>query len=113
MTDGFKTIIFPVSDLDKAKAVFNALLGTAPEVEAPYYVGYKVAGQDIGLNPNGHATGMTGPVTFHHVADIKATHQALLDAGATANDDIKEVGGGRLVGSVKDADGNVIGLLQD
>jgi hypothetical protein len=27
--------------------------------------------------------------------------------------DIKDVGGGRLIASVKDADGNLIGILQD
>ena len=113
MSNGYQTIIFPVSDLEKAKSVFTALLGPVePEMDQPYYVGWKVAGQDVGLDPNGHKKGMTGPVTFHHVDDIKATHQALLDAGATPNDDIKDVGGGRLVGSVKDHDGNVIGLLQ-
>jgi len=37
----------------------------------------------------------------------------LLDDGATENEQVRDVGGGRLVGSVKDADGNVIGLLQD
>ncbi|MPZ80442.1 MAG: glyoxalase [Actinophytocola sp.] len=112
MSDGYKTIIYPVSDLEKAKAVFGALLGVEPEMDQPYYVGYKVAGQDIGLDPNGHKKGMTGPITYLHVDDIKATRQALLDASATPNDDIKDVGGGRLVGSVKDADGNVIGLIQ-
>lgn len=112
MTDGYKTIIYPVRDLEKAKAVFGALLGVEPVMDQPYYVQYTVAGQDIGLDPNGHAKGMTGPVTYQHVADIKATHQALLDAGATAGEEIKDVGGGRLVGSVRDADGNVIGLLQ-
>jgi predicted enzyme related to lactoylglutathione lyase len=112
MSSGYQTIIYPVSDLGKAKAVFGALLGTDPEVDQPYYVGYKVAGQDVGLDPNGHRKGMTGPVTYLHVADIEATRQAMLDAGATANEDVKDVGGGRLVGSVKDADGNVIGLLQ-
>jgi hypothetical protein len=29
------------------------------------------------------------------------------------NEDVKDVGGGRLIASVKDADGNLIGLLQD
>jgi predicted enzyme related to lactoylglutathione lyase len=112
MTEGYRTIIFPVSDLAKAKVVFTALLGAEPEMDQPYYVGYKAAGQDVGLDPNGHQKGMTGPVTYHHVTDIQATHAALVEAGATPNDKISDVGGGRLVGSVKDPDGNVIGLIQ-
>jgi hypothetical protein len=38
--------------------------------------------------------------------------KALLDAGAEVHQAVKDVGGGKLIASVKDADGNVIGLLQ-
>ncbi len=69
-------------------------------------------GQDIGLVPNGHRNGMTGPVGDRHVDDIKKSLQALLDAGAVAQQEIKDVGGGKLIASVKDTDGNVIGLIQ-
>jgi predicted enzyme related to lactoylglutathione lyase len=34
-------------------------------------------------------------------------------AGAAVNDAPRDVGGGRLVATVTDADGNVLGLLQD
>jgi len=113
MSEGVQTIIFPVQDLEKAKAVFAALLGAAPYADTPYYVGYKVAGQDVGLDPNGHAQGMTGPTAFFHVADIKARLAALLEAGAQTVQDVRDVGGGRLIATVEDADGNAIGLLQD
>ncbi len=112
MSAGIKTIIYPVGDLEKAKTLFTALVGAAPEMDAPYYVGYKVAGQDVGLDPNGHRQGQTGPIAYHHVADIKGTLAALLDAGAETVQDVKDVGGGRLIATVRDADGNVIGLLQ-
>jgi predicted enzyme related to lactoylglutathione lyase len=56
---------------------------------------------------------MTGPVGFFHVEDIKASLAALLEAGAQTVQDVRDVGGGRLIGTVKDADGNVLGLLQD
>lgn len=55
---------------------------------------------------------MTGPVAYWHVDDIKQTLSALLDAGAEVKQEIKDVGGGKLVASVTDADGNVIGLVQ-
>ena len=61
MSPSMKTVIFPVGDLDRSKAVFSALFGKEPEHDAPYYVGYEVGDQHIGLNPNGHAQGMTGP----------------------------------------------------
>lgn len=62
MTAGLKTIIYPVKDLARAKALFGALLGTEPYADTAYYVGFKDSGQDVGLDPNGHAKGMTGPV---------------------------------------------------
>jgi predicted enzyme related to lactoylglutathione lyase len=111
MTEGVKTIIYPVQDLDKAKALFNELLGVEPQLDEPYYVQWNVDGQAIGLDPGGHKKGMTGPVGYHHVKDIKATLQALVDGGAETQQNIKDVGGGRLVASVT-VDGNTIGLLQ-
>jgi predicted enzyme related to lactoylglutathione lyase len=113
MSDGVQTIIYPVRDREKAKAAFGALLGVEPYADTPYYVGFKVAGQDIGLDPNGHAQGMTGPTPFFHIADIKASIAALHEAGAETVRDVRDVGNGRLIATVKDADGNVIGLLQD
>ena len=44
--------------------------------------------------------------------DIKESLQLLLDAGAEAQQAINDVGGGKLIASVKDADGNIIGLIQ-
>lgn len=38
--------------------------------------------------------------------------QALLDAGAQKHEDVNVGGGGKLIATVKDADGNIIGLLQ-
>jgi len=113
MTAGLMTIIYPVKDLTRAKAVFSALLEVEPYADEPYYVGFKDAGQDVGLDPNGHAKGMTGPVPYWHVSDIRARLAALLDAGAELLQDVKDVGGGKLIASVKDADGNLVGLTQD
>jgi predicted enzyme related to lactoylglutathione lyase len=110
MSEGIKTVVYPVTDLARAKAMFSAVLGQAPDTDAPYYVGFKVNGQDIGLDPNGHRSGAVG---YYHVSDIKATFQALTEAGAEVDQEIKNVGGGRLVAAVKDQDGNLIGLLQD
>jgi len=110
-TEGIKTVLHPVTDLAAAKAVYTALLGTPPQHDADYYVGYDVAGQHIGLVPGGQ--GMTSPVAYWHVPDIEAKLAAVTAAGATVNDPVRDVGGGRLVATVTDPDGNVLGLLQD
>lgn len=112
-TAGVQTIIYPVKDLAAAKALFSALLEVEPYADEPYYVGFKAAGQDVGLDPNGHAKGMTGPVPYWHVTDLRARLAALLAAGAELLQDAQDVGGGRLIAFVKDGDGNLVGLLQD
>jgi predicted enzyme related to lactoylglutathione lyase len=110
MNQGIKTIIYPVKDLAHAKALFSKLLGIEPYADGPYYVGFRVGDQEIGLDPNGHKQGMTG---YYHVDDIKKSLQSLLDAGAQVQQEVKDVGGGRLTASVKDADDNIIGLIQE
>lgn len=112
MSSGFRTIIYPVKDLARAKTLYSALLGVEPVNDSPYYVGFKVGDQDIGLDPNGHNQGMPGPVGYFEVDDIEARLKQLLDAGAEAQQPIKDVGGGKLIATVKDADGNVIGIMQ-
>jgi predicted enzyme related to lactoylglutathione lyase len=112
MNEGMKTVLFPVSDIAKAKAVFRVLMGE-PANDAPYYVGYDVDGLQIGLVPNGHSQGMPSTVCFWHVDDIESRLQQLVDAGAEPLQPIRDVGGGRRTASVKDADGNAIGLIQD
>ena len=112
-TEGIKTILHPVSDLAAAKPVYTALLGVEPQTDAPYYVGYETAGQHIGLVPNGGPQGMTSPVAYWHVSDIEAKLAEVTAAGATVKEPAHDVGGGRLVATVIDADSNVLGLLQD
>jgi predicted enzyme related to lactoylglutathione lyase len=112
-TQGIKTVLHPVSDLDSAKAVYSALLGMPPQHDAPYYVGYEAEGQHIGLVPGGAAQGMTSPVAYWHVPDIEAKLADVTAAGAVVKDAVRDVGGGRLVATVTDPDGNVLGLLQD
>jgi predicted enzyme related to lactoylglutathione lyase len=112
-TEGIKTILHPVSDLEKAKAVYSALIGTTPQADSAYYVGYDAEGQHIGLVPGGGPQGMTSPVAYWHVADIEAKLAEVTAAGATLKDSPRDVGGGRLVATVTDPDGNVLGLLQD
>ena len=112
-TQGIKTVLHPVSDLAKAKPVYAALLGMEPQSDSPYYVGFEAEGQQIGLVPGGAAQGMTSPVAYWHVPDIEAKLAEVTAAGATVKEPVRDVGGGRLVATVTDPDGNVLGLLQD
>ncbi len=109
MNNGIRSVVYPAKDLAQATALFRQLLGVEPYANSPYYVGFKVGNQDIGLDPNGHREGMT---VYYHVQDIKQSLNALLDAGAIQVQGIKDIGAGGMIASVKDADGNIIGLIQ-
>jgi predicted enzyme related to lactoylglutathione lyase len=112
-TQGIKIVLHPVSDLAAAKAVYAALLGVPPTADAEYYVGFEAEGQHIGLLPGGGPQGMTSPVAYWQVADIEAKLAEVTAAGATVKEPARDVGGGRLVASFTDPDGNVLGLMQD
>ena len=70
--------------------LYHTLLGTEPYVDSAYYVGFRVGEQEIGLDPNGHAKGMTGPIGYHQVSDIEKSLQSLLDAGAQVQQEIQK-----------------------
>lgn len=109
MNQGIKAVIYPVTDVARAKATFQTFLGVEPYADSPYYVGFKVRDLDIGLDPHGHKAGMTA---YYDVDDLKQSLQSLLDAGAHIEQEIKDIGGGGLIASVRDTDGNIIGLRQ-
>jgi predicted enzyme related to lactoylglutathione lyase len=112
-TQGGKTILHPVTDLAKAKAVYTALLGVEPMADSPYYVGYEAEGQQIGLVPNAGAQGITSPVAYWHVPDIEAKLAEVTAAGGSVKDAPRNVAAGRLVATFTDPDGNVLGLIED
>ncbi|HET6985173.1 MAG TPA: VOC family protein [Kribbella sp.] len=109
-TQGIKTVLHPVTDLEKAKPLYAALLGIEPMADSPYYVGFEAEGQQIGLVPN---SDMTSPITYWHVDDIEAKLAEVTAAGGTLKQAPNDVGGGRLVATFTDPDGNVLGLIQD
>ncbi|MGY4766087.1 VOC family protein [Kribbella sp. CWNU-51] len=109
-TQGIKTVLHPVADLEKAKATYIALLGMEPTADSPYYVGFEAEGQQIGLVPN---SDMTSPIAYWHVDDIEGKLAEVTAAGGTLKEAPKDVGGGRLVATFTDPDGNVLGLIQD
>lgn len=112
-TQGIKTVLHPVTDVAAAKNFYTALLGAEPVADAPYYVGYETAGQHIGLVPAGGPQPMASPVAYWRVAEIDTKVAEVTAAGATLREPPRDVGGGRLVATVTDPDGNVIGLVQD
>ncbi len=109
---GVTLLTYPVKDVAGAKKFYNKLLGVKPYADAPYYVGYKVGDHEVGLVTNGQDQGMTAPLPYFDVTDIKSTLKLLVELGAQVQQDVRNVGGGLLVASIKDKDGNITGLRQ-
>jgi predicted enzyme related to lactoylglutathione lyase len=107
-TNGSHSVIYPVKDIEAAKAVYTALFGE-PHTDTPYYVGYRAGEQEIGLNPN--AAGLADGTVYWDVADVDATVKELVAAGATVKQDPTDVGGGTRLALVADAGGTTIGLI--
>jgi predicted enzyme related to lactoylglutathione lyase len=109
-TDGQHSVIYPVKDVAAAKAVYTALFGE-PHTDTPYYVGYRVGEQEIGLNPNGHAQGLGDGTVYWSVADLDAAVRDLVAAGGTVRQEPTEVGGGTRLALVADPGGTTVGLI--
>jgi predicted enzyme related to lactoylglutathione lyase len=105
MSPAIRSLVIPVSDLDAAKAVYTALLGS-PHTDESYYVGYNVNGFVVGLNPAGGG----GPVACADVDDLDTTRDILLAAGATERDAPRQVAPEVRICVLADTDGNPIGL---
>jgi catechol 2,3-dioxygenase-like lactoylglutathione lyase family enzyme len=85
MIKGVTVVLYPVSDLASAKALFTRLLGVEPMADEAYYVGFQLADQHIGLDPNGARRGMTGATPFFEVGDIRDVAGALAENGAPSS----------------------------
>ena len=103
-------VIYPASDVPKAKEFFTGLLGTDPYADSPYYVGFKTGSVEIGITQKNPQS--AGALVYVDVADIKSALDSVLAAGAEKVQDITDVAQGLLVASFKDPDGNTIGLRQ-
>ena len=110
---GLRTTIYKVSDLDRAKAWYAEAFGVQPYFDQSTYVGFNVAGYELGLMPDDTAPGDKTPnvLSYWGVEDIEAEVARFKALGATPDVDPMNVGGEIMVATVKDPWGNVIGLI--
>jgi predicted enzyme related to lactoylglutathione lyase len=112
MNQDIKLIVFPVKDITAAKKVFGKFLGSEPYVDSPYYVGFKTGSLEVGLDPNAQNPGGGGPIAYIDTDNLQERIGTLVEAGAEVLQEPKDVGGGLMVATVKDGDGNILGLRQ-
>ena len=110
---GLRTTIYKVTNLEKAIAWYAKAFGTKPYFDEPFYVGFNIAGYELGLQPDETSAENKADnvVTYWGVEDVEKVYQEFLANGAIAHEEPQNVGGEIVVASVKDPWGNVIGLI--
>jgi predicted enzyme related to lactoylglutathione lyase len=109
---GLRTCIYRVNDITKATAWYSKVLGIDPYFNEPFYVGFNVAGYELGLQPDDSNEPKTVTVmTYWGVDDVTKSFNDLITLGATPFEEPEEVGGGIVVGAVKDPWGNIFGII--
>jgi predicted enzyme related to lactoylglutathione lyase len=109
---GLRSAIYPVKDLQAAKAWYTRVLGSSPYFDEPFYVGFNVGGFELGLVPDG-TPGTTGVSAYWGVADAAKAFARLIELGAISHEPITDVGGGIKVAAVIDPFGNRFSIIEN
>src|SRR4030095_935822 len=96
MVQGLGTVIYHVPDLTKAKVWYAKAFQHEPYFDQPFYVGFNVAGYELGLDPNQRVTkaGPGGSGAYWRVADIERAVEHFVENGATIVTAVQDVGEG-------------------
>jgi predicted enzyme related to lactoylglutathione lyase len=115
MVQGLATVIYHVSDLERAKAWYAEAFGKPPYFDEPFYVGFEIRGYELGLDPDEGAfpPGRGGAVAYWRVPAIGPAVDHFTGCGAELLEPAKDVGGGIQVAVVADPFGNPIGLIEN
>ena len=112
---GLRTVIYPASDIEKAKAWYTRALGLAPYFDQPFYVGFNVGGYEFGLDPDAQSNSSPSGsgVAYWGVEDIESSLEQLLELGATRQGEVQDVGDGIRMATVLDPFGNILGIIEN
>src|SRR5436305_13609423 len=109
-----RTAVYHIPDLAKVMAWYSKILRIEPYFDQPFYVGSKVEGYELGIDPDpSSSAGAGGVVVYWGVSDADAALKRLLSLGATERTNVQDVGEGIRVGTVLDPFGNVFGLIEN
>lgn len=109
---GLRTLGYKVPDLAKAKEWYANILGIQPYFDEPFYVGFNVAGYELGLIPDeGKLVCGDNIQVYWGVENVQQQYDRLLTAGATEHEKPTDVGDNIVVATVKDPWGNIFGII--
>ena len=115
MVLGLATVIYHVGDLNQAKSWYSKAFQAEPYFDQPFYVGFNIAGYELGLDPNQKVSqaGRGGTVAYWRVKDIDPAVRHFVTMGASVVVEAQDVGEGIKVATVADPFGNLIGLIEN
>ena len=95
--------------MQRAKEWWQKTLGIAPYFNESFYVGFKIGGYELGLDPN--AAYENGSTTFWGVEDVELVVAHLVSNGAILISGIRDVGARIRVAELNSPEGEHIGLI--
>jgi predicted enzyme related to lactoylglutathione lyase len=102
------------SDLKAARDWYAQTFQIEPYFDEPFYVGFSVAGFELGLVPDDENAGTHGSVlVYWGVQEIQSAVRHVLTSGATLEGQIEDVGGGIKKATLTDPFGNRLGLVEN
>ena len=114
MFKGLRTVIYNVEDIEKAKKWYSKILGIQPYFDKPFYVGFNVAGFELGLDPNANGINKgNNAVAYWGVDNADEAYNFFLKNGAKKNSEIQDVGEGIKLTTVVDPFGNILGIIEN
>jgi predicted enzyme related to lactoylglutathione lyase len=113
MFTGLKSVVYPSADLEANTKFWETMTGVKPYFAESYYVGFKVGEIELGLDPNAAKEGLTYPVSYWHVKEVKAAVSEIVAGSATINGEPRDVGGGMMMATFKDPSGNIFGIIDE
>ena len=110
---GLRTAIYKVPDIEQAKKWYTAAFATEPYFDMPFYVGYNIAGYELGLQPDEkNETHRSENVEMYWgVNNVQKSYERLLSLGAISHNPPQNVGEEIIVATVKDPWDNIIGII--
>jgi predicted enzyme related to lactoylglutathione lyase len=106
---GLRTVIYPATDLAAAKEWWTSFLGQEPYFDQEFYVGFNVAGYELGLLPD--ANPADGAQAYWGVEDVSVATSAAVASGASVIQPSTDVGDGITTATVRLPDGSMVGFI--
>jgi methyltransferase (TIGR00027 family) len=112
MLNSVKGVRYPVADLPKARAWYEAMLGTKPFFDSPFVVIFVIGDSTLSLvsSEASPPAREPSPVVYWGVDDVDSARARLLSAGATARGEIVTTALKSRAATVADPFGNLLGI---